>query len=239
MAHTSHGHYIFGSYMSADDKPHIRLAKNCGGMDFCSDCRAEGELWRREHPQQVEKVEDYMSKYPSSKVKNHTWFDSLGTPVIAWQVSDILAYFENVNDFPPDIREIANVLEIDLTGQVLRHIMGETFQVLRDSEWLVRFGRELNIVTNAFFRENYSQNREELPSAKAVDHPSHYGGDGNPYEAIKVIEAWDLGFHLGNTVKYIARAGKKDPKKLLEDLEKSLWYLQRKVDLLKEAENEN
>ena len=43
----------------------------------------------------------------------------------------------------------------------------------------------------------------------AVDHPSHYGGADNPYEAIKVIEAWQLGFCLGNTVKYISRAGKK------------------------------
>ena len=42
-----------------------------------------------------------------------------------------------------------------------------------------------------------------------VNHPNHYGGEDNPYEAIKVIEAWDLGFHLGNTVKYISRAGKK------------------------------
>ena len=34
-----------------------------------------------------------------------------------------------------------------------------------------------------------------------VNHPSHYGGENNPYEAIKVIEAWDLGFCLGNTIK--------------------------------------
>lgn len=45
--------------------------------------------------------------------------------------------------------------------------------------------------------------------ADAVNHPSHYGGADNPYEAIKVVEAWDLGFCLGNTVKYISRAGKK------------------------------
>lgn len=36
-----------------------------------------------------------------------------------------------------------------------------------------------------------------------VNHPEHYGGAENPYEAIKVIEAWKLGFHLGNAVKYI------------------------------------
>jgi hypothetical protein len=69
--------------------------------------------------------------------------------------------------------------------------------------------------------------------ANTVDHPPHYGGGDNPYEVIKVLEAWDLDFHLGNTVKYIARAGKKSPKTRIEDLEKALWYLHRKVQMLK------
>ena len=63
-----------------------------------------------------------------------------------------------------------------------------------------------------------------------VNHPGHYGGETNAYEAIKVIEAWDLDFHLGNTVKYISRAGKKDPMKELEDLTKAKWYLERKIE---------
>lgn len=62
---------------------------------------------------------------------------------------------------------------------------------------------------------------------KNVQHPQHYGGGDNPFEAIKVIEAWGLGFHLGNTLKYISRAGKKDPSKTIEDLEKALWYAKR------------
>ena len=65
-----------------------------------------------------------------------------------------------------------------------------------------------------------------------VNNPLHYGGVDNPYEAIKVIEAWDLDFHLGNTVKYISRAGIKNPEKELEDLKKAAWYLQRKIDNL-------
>jgi hypothetical protein len=43
---------------------------------------------------------------------------------------------------------------------------------------------------------------------EAINHPQHYGGD-TTYEAIKVIEAWNLDFCLGNTAKYICRAGKK------------------------------
>ncbi len=63
----------------------------------------------------------------------------------------------------------------------------------------------------------------------AVEHPPHYGGADDPYEAIKVIEAWKLGFCLGNTVKYISRAGKKDVEKTLEDLKKAAWYLNREI----------
>ena len=62
---------------------------------------------------------------------------------------------------------------------------------------------------------------------ETVNHPAHYGGADNPYEAIKVIEAWALGFCLGNTVKYIARAGKKGA--ALEDLKKARWYLDREI----------
>tara|TARA_R110002073_G_scaffold18617_3_gene68814 strand:- start:843 stop:1058 length:216 start_codon:yes stop_codon:yes gene_type:complete len=61
---------------------------------------------------------------------------------------------------------------------------------------------------------------------EAVNHPDHYGGEENTYEAIKVIEAWDLGFHLGNVVKYISRAGKKT-NNTREDLKKAKWYLER------------
>jgi len=61
-----------------------------------------------------------------------------------------------------------------------------------------------------------------------INHPAHYGGAENPYEAIKVIEAWGLGFCLGNAVKYISRAGRKvDP--TIQDLKKARWYLDREI----------
>ena len=69
--------------------------------------------------------------------------------------------------------------------------------------------------------------------SEQVNHPEHYGGSENIYEAIKVIEAWDLGFCLGNTIKYISRAGKKDKDKLLQDLEKAKWYLDRYIENIK------
>ncbi len=65
-----------------------------------------------------------------------------------------------------------------------------------------------------------------------VSHPAHYGGD-TPYEAINVIEAWGLGFCLGNTVKYISRAGKKPGTDAVTDLEKARWYLDAEIARLK------
>lgn len=69
----------------------------------------------------------------------------------------------------------------------------------------------------------------------AVNHPSHYGGD-TTYETVKVIAAWGLGFLLGNAVKYISRAGKKDPMKLVEDLKKARWYLDQAIARLERGE---
>lgn len=62
-----------------------------------------------------------------------------------------------------------------------------------------------------------------------VDHPAHYGGSEDPYEAIKVIEAWALDFCLGNTLKYIVRSRHKSPYGRLEDLRKAAWYLAREI----------
>lgn len=64
-----------------------------------------------------------------------------------------------------------------------------------------------------------------------VNHPPHYGGKDNPCECIKVIDAWGLGFNLGNTLKYISRAGRKDEPRLL-DLRKAAWYLQYEINTL-------
>lgn len=70
--------------------------------------------------------------------------------------------------------------------------------------------------------------------ADPVNHPPHYGGGDDPYEVIKVIEAWGLGFHRGNAVKYIGRAGKKGD--AVEDLKKARWYLDREIERLERGE---
>lgn len=70
---------------------------------------------------------------------------------------------------------------------------------------------------------------------EAVNHPNHYGGPDNPYEVIKVLAAWGLEDDaiLWNVIKYVARAGKKDPAKHVEDLEKALFYLDYRIKTLR------
>ena len=63
-----------------------------------------------------------------------------------------------------------------------------------------------------------------------VNHPSHY--TSGQIEVIDFIEDKDLGFHLGNAVKYISRAGRKDADKTVEDLRKAAWYLNRQIERL-------
>lgn len=76
----------------------------------------------------------------------------------------------------------------------------------------------------------------------SVNHPSHY--TSGKIEVIDFIEDKELGFHLGNVVKYIARAGKKrsqgmsDYAKTLQDLQKAEWYLHRYIECLEEQNGE-
>ena len=72
----------------------------------------------------------------------------------------------------------------------------------------------------------------EIEEKEMIDHPSHY--NMGKYEAIDVIEDWNLGFNLGNTIKYISRAGHKDKDKTKKKIKKSLWYLQREINNLEE-----
>lgn len=90
-----------------------------------------------------------------------------------------------------------------------------------------------NRCLSAELTDGCNQPSSTAPAGTQVYHPSYYGGEDNPYEAIKVIEAWNLGFNLGNTLKYISRAGKKD--NAVEDLEKARWYLDREIQRRKEV----
>ena len=92
------------------------------------------------------------------------------------------------------------------------------------------------------FRVNISL--ESTMKQESINHPSHYGGSENPYEAIKVIEAMNFNFHLGNVYKYISRAGKKmdeinqsETIALIKDLKKARWYLDRYISIVEDSTN--
>lgn len=67
---------------------------------------------------------------------------------------------------------------------------------------------------------------EAQENKEMVNHPSHY--QGNNLEVIDIIEDYNLGFSLGNAIKYILRADKKGARK--QDLKKAIWYIQREID---------
>ena len=94
------------------------------------------------------------------------------------------------------------------------------------------------IMCGAIIPEGYLSCREcdtknVYPSDDVVNRPKHYT-DGK-IEVIEFIEDKKLGFCLGNAIKYIARAGKKDPTKEIEDLKKARWYIERRLKELEEA----
>lgn len=69
-----------------------------------------------------------------------------------------------------------------------------------------------------------------------VNRPSHYV-DGRQYEPINVIADWELNYRLGSALKYISRAGRKDPSKTAEDLKKAVFYLNREIESLETTES--
>lgn len=73
-------------------------------------------------------------------------------------------------------------------------------------------------------------NKSEI-GKDAVNSPSHY--NQGRIEVIEFLEDQNLNFHKANAVKYICRAGRKDPSKEIEDLRKSIWYLERNIEILK------
>jgi hypothetical protein len=75
--------------------------------------------------------------------------------------------------------------------------------------------------------------KNAAPIDDLVNHPKHY--TFGKYEVIDVLEDWGLDFCLANAVKYIARAGKKDPDKKIQDLEKAIFYINYRIKKLREV----
>ncbi len=87
----------------------------------------------------------------------------------------------------------------------------------------------VNRVNEEFYRSDAVDDLKHITDS--VRHPKHY--NTGKIEVIEFLEDQRLGLHLGNVVKYVCRAGRKDKATRIEDLEKGAWYLQRKIELLK------
>lgn len=90
------------------------------------------------------------------------------------------------------------------------------------------------------YNEDNSCQDEQDAQHDSVNHPSYYA-DGN-IEVIDYIEDKNLGYHLGTAIKYISRAGKKreqgmtDKEKEIQDLQKAVWFINRKIEQLQKDE---
>ena len=85
---------------------------------------------------------------------------------------------------------------------------------------------ELIELTKQLVPDSYEEVIESFYESNITN---RYYDDDNTYEAIKVIEAWDLNFLLGNSIKHISRAGKNNSEQEKEDLLKAIWYLNRRI----------
>ena len=106
--------------------------------------------------------------------------------------------------------------------------------------WVQAFVTFDHVVIDAYNREQEAKKAEEQKTEQEkaitgndpVNHPSHY--TAGKIEVIDFLEDQKFPYHLGNAVKYICRAGKKNPEKTVEDLQKAVWYLNRYIGLLQE-----
>jgi Protein of unknwon function (DUF3310) len=127
------------------------------------------------------------------------------------------------------------LIELTYNGE---NIMTHSFHYTLNAVQLIHNGR-FNDISDIKFSELSAKEqleaRSDINKKDMVNNPIHYGGANNVYEVVKVLEAWGLDrcFYLGSCIKYIQRAGKKDPNKYIEDLEKARWVLDRKINNLK------
>ena len=136
----------------------------------------------------------------------------------------------------------------EFEARLEKEAVSEINEMIDDKDWDLRlnskgiwcfflYGNEmaygyskLNVLKSAIVIARHKTQDSVKEDYEIVDHPKHYGGKEAKHEAISVIEEWGLGFHLGNVVKYISRAGRKPDQSMVDDLNKAKWYLERFIE---------
>ena len=174
-----------------------------------------------------------------------------------WNWSEnVLELIEEEKTVNTKIEEGNKVNESDLKDSEISKEVEEKKEVedkknCKDCDYFVKsslgnycdfYGILLNIMhgCNEFQLKKHKEGIKDIKTENIendpINHPSHYV-DGN-IEVMDFIEDKQLNFARGNVIKYVSRAGKKDPNKELEDLRKGFWYLNREIERL-EKENEH
>lgn len=177
----------------------------------------------------------FLTTKPKKELPTHVTINATGIPSTALceqvnSVSKALVgdYFGRCS--VEEMREINSALRRSLDVSAIAHI----YEGVKSGKLRVP-RRNDNIALLPYYVEAAALADANEPKPDPVNHPSHYT-DGK-IEVIDYIEDKGLGYHLGNAVKYISRAGKKDPAKYIEDLKKAVWYLNREIAVnTKEAE---
>lgn len=156
----------------------------------------------------------------------HHIFGTRGIEVISWANTE---FPENMD------REKYEWTKIDLCHYNIRFIIGGMFLELKEPLRINELPEKHDIKTeySCLMLENPEKSSKNFDS---VHNPSHYT-QGRKYEPRKVIYDWGLDFNLGNAVKYISRAGRKENK--IEDLKKAIQYIEFEIDELTNKEEKN
>lgn len=150
-------------------------------------------------------------------------------------VKESLVDIEHAKDVNGDNKMKYNVGdEVRFNGTVYRitNVIDDNY-VIRDEINRMDFNIPCSTIDIHAIAIKKPKEPTEKSKDPAVDHPSYYQGK---IEVIDFIEDKHLGFNLGNCVKYISRAGKKNPDKLIEDLKKARWYLDREISRIEGVE---
>ena len=159
----------------------------------------------------AKKIAKYLSENPSAKV------------------ADVAAKFKANKQQVYNVRYTMrkNKIVVNPTQVKIAEKLGITAE--QYARQLVAMSRpKARLATSADFNKPDPQMPKFQPKDDPVNHPAHYTDGG--IETIDFIEAKRLGYHLGNVVKYICRAGKKGTNMGMQDLQKARWYLDRAIE---------
>ena len=133
---------------------------------------------------------------------------------------------------PDEIDEMVNYSVCNKCGRRIS-IVEQRYAKMNADGKLILHCIECGPITNRNEKLKQEKKENKKMVKDNVNSPSHYT-DGK-IEVIDYIEDKKLNYHRGNAIKYISRAGKKDKKKEIEDLQKAVWYLNREINRLKQA----